>query len=246
MPSPLKGHGPRPILNCDMSPIRIVRHAVSCGAAFAIFALPGCKKAVAGSAATALVVVQGNLQQVQAGLQLPIPVVLRVTDASGAGIPAVPVTFAIGDGGGSVTPASIVSDTKGEVSVKWTLGPGAIVQSLYASAAGISPLKIMAFGILPSDIIIAQGNNQTAKTSATLAQSIVVRVLGGGNIPMVGVQVGFQVIGGGGGITPQSAFTNTLGEATAKWTMGTVPGINTAAVSASTLSAVTLTATATP
>ena len=93
---------------------------------------------------------------------------------------------------------------------------------------------------------MAQGNNQTGKAGVVLTNSIVVRVTGTGNLPMVGVPVAFQVSSGGGAITPQTILTNALGEATAKWTLGSVAGQNTATVSTAALLPVVLSATGTP
>ena len=206
-----------------------------------------CKKATTEvNLPDAIAIVQGNAQSVQAGLLLPTPVVVRVVDKNGLGMPSIPVTFVLSDGGGSVTPASATSDARGEVTVKWTLGPVQPLQSLTASASGVTPVRIQAQAILPSDISVAQGNNQTAKAGTVLTNSIVVRVTGTGNAPMVGVPVAFQVTSGGGAITPQTIVTNALGEATAKWTLGTVAGANTATVSSSTLTPVVLAATGTP
>lgn len=207
-----------------------------------------CKKAGTTEvvAPDAIAIAQGNAQSVQAGLQLPTPVVVRVIDKTGTGMAGIPVTFVLSDGGGSVTPASAISDARGEVTVKWTLGPLLPMQTLTASAPGVTPVRLQAQAILPSDLTIAQGNNQSAKAGAVLPNVIVVRVTGPGNVPMVGVPVAFQVTAGGGAITPQTVVTNALGEATAKWTLGTVAGQNTAMVSNSTVTPVFLTATGTP
>ena len=62
---------------------------------------------------------------------------------------------------------------------------------------------------------------------------------------MQGVTVGFQVLSGGGGMTPATVVTNALGEASTKWTLGTV-GLNTALAAAGSLPTVAVTATATP
>ncbi|MBA4070775.1 MAG: hypothetical protein C0497_02925 [Gemmatimonas sp.] len=214
----------------------------------ATLALSGCKKElpVAPVVPDALTIVQGNTQAGQAGLDLPTPIVLRVTDKSGLGMPDISVTLAIGEGGGIVTPASATTDARGEVKAKWTLGPRAVNQTLIASAPGVEPVTIRATGLVPSEIIIAQGNNQTAKVGLALQNAIVVRVLAAGNVAMVGVPVAFQVTAGGGAFSPQSIVTNSLGEATVKWTVGLLPGANSAIVTVSTLSPVTLSATATP
>ncbi len=212
-------------------------------------ALTGCAKAAATTeAATAatLTVVQGNYQSIQAGKELPASIILRVTDKTGASMTGIPVTLVVTEGGGTVTPASGMSDAKGEYTAKWTVGPTLSDNQLRAAVPGLDPVKVYAVGIVPSDIIVAQGNNQTAKVGASLPTSIVMRVVGAGNVPMSGVTVLFQVVGGGGSISPQSAVTSTLGEVTVKWTLGLSAGVQTAFVSASTLTPIVLTATATP
>lgn len=56
----------------------------------------------------------------------------------------------------------------------------------------------------------------------------------------------FQVVTGGGSISPQTAVTNAFGEVTVKWTLGAVAGPNSATAAASTLAPVQLSATANP
>lgn len=211
-------------------------------------AIAGCKKTATTEVATAsaITVVQGNNQAVQAGKDLPNPIVLRVTDKLGVAMAAVPVSLMVAEGGGIVTPSSGVSDTKGEFTAKWTLGPLNPDNQLRASVPGVDPIKIYATGIVPSDIIVAQGNGQVAKVGASLPTSIVVRIVGSGNTPMAGVTVLFQVVSGGGSMSPQSAVTSSLGEVTAKWTLGNAIGTQTAQISAATLSPATITASATP
>jgi len=220
-------------------------------AAVASLALAGCKKAepvapVAPAVPSAITIVQGNFQAAQAGLDLATPVILRVVDKDGLGISGLSIALTIGAGGGIVSPPSSTSDSRGEIKAKWTLGPGVTSQTLLASTPGVSPVTVFAIGYLPSDILVAQGNNQTAKVGLALPNAIVVRVIATGNIPMIGVPVAFQVGAGGGAISPQSILTNSLGEATVRWTVGLQPGVNTVIVTASTLAPVTLTATATP
>jgi hypothetical protein len=213
----------------------------------AVLLLAGCKKTVTAAVEPgALTIVQGNNQMVQAGKELPVPIVLRLTDKAGAAMANIPLTMVVAEGGGSVTPASGVTDAKGEYTAKWTTGPIFAGNKLIATVPGLDPVTIEAVGILPSDIVVAQGNNQTAKNGASLATSIVVRVVGPGNVPMSGVTVLFQVTGGGGSISPQTVVTNNLGEVVGKWTLGPNVGSQTAIVSASVLSPVTLIAFATP
>ncbi len=204
------------------------------------------KETVAPPVPAALLLVQGGNQSVQAGRELPNPVVLRVTDVDGVPVVKVPVGLVVATGGGAVTPASALTDESGEVRVKWQLGPADAAQSLAASSPGVEPVTVLATGIVPTDLVVAQGNNQSARGGAVLPTQIVVRVVGAGNTPMAGVTVGFQVTSGGGVITPQSGVTSSLGEVTARWTLGAAPGTQQIAVTSGALSPATVTATATP
>jgi hypothetical protein len=196
-------------------------------------------------APASLVVVQGANQSVQAGKDLPTSIVFRVLDSTGAPLSGVTVSLAIVSGGGAVTPASDTTNARGEFTSKWTLGPGVAQQSLVASVAGVTPVPVSATGLLPTTIVLVQGNNQTAKFGTALTNAIIVRVVGTANVPMQGVTVGFQVATGGGGMAPSTVVTNALGEATTKWTLGPA-GTNTALVTSGSLQPIQLSATATP
>ena len=209
-----------------------------------LLAFPGCTKTVEAHAASRLTIVQGHLQTAAAGTVLLTPVVLRVIGTDGAPIGKIPVSFNVLAGGGSVDPSSAVSDANGEVKARWTLGPGAQVQSMTGSAPGVDPVLLSANGILPSDLVIAQGNNQTGKAGAALTVQIVFRVTGGFNVPIPGQTVGLAITGGGGSISPQSAVTNALGEVSVRWTLGPQTGQQTATATAGTLGPIAITAIA--
>ena len=211
-----------------------------------MLSLNGCKKVVEAEAVDVLTLVSGGAQTRQAGRLLPAPLVLRATSAGGTAVGGAAITIVIVQGGGAVDSASIRTDANGEARVKWTLGPGVSAQVLQASVPDVEPLRVTATGIVPSDIVIAQGNNQSARIGVALPNGVVVRVLGANNTPMDSINVTFQITGGGGAIAPQSILTNASGEATVKWTMGPVAGANSAVVRASTIDPVTLGATATP
>lgn len=192
-----------------------------------------------------IVVVQGANQTVQAGRDLPTPIVFRVLDSADAPIAGVTVSLLVVAGGGAVTPASDTTNSRGEFTAKWTLGPGATQQIIVAAVAGVTPATVTATGLLPTTIVLVQGNNQTAKPATALTNSIIVRIVGTNNTPMQGVTVGFQVVSGGGAMSPLTVVTNALGEATTKWTLGAA-GSNTALVTAGSLQPIQLSATATP
>ena len=230
-----------------MTLTRVLSRIAFVCAALTVLAQSGCKKVPSAPViVSGFTIVQGNNQVAQAGVLLPTPVVLRVIDANGDGIPNVTVVFAVAAGGGTVAPASALSDANGVVSVKWTLGQGAPVQSLSAAVGETPPVVLFANALFPAAIVAAQGNNQTGKTGVSLSNSLVIRVTGDNNVPLTGIPVQFQVVTGGGAISPQTALTNAFGEVTVKWTLGTVAGLNSATASAATLNPVLLSATATP
>lgn len=207
-----------------------------------LFAGCGKKAVVEPPTPGSLILVQGNNQQAQGGSELPNPIVIRVLDTDGVPIGKLPIGFSVTQGGGSVNPGSAPSDENGEVKVKWTVGPNEVAQLLRASVPGVEAVNVTALALLPSDIVIAQGNNQNAKAGAALPNPIVVRVVGPGNVPMKGIAVAFQVVTGGGLISPQSGLTNALGEVTARWTLGGTAGVNSLAVSSGSLQPLTLNA----
>ena len=209
-----------------------------------LLAFPGCTKTVEAPTASRLSIVQGNMQQAAAGTLLPTTVVLRVYDTEGNPLSKIPVSFNITSGGGAVDPATVTSDANGEVKAKWTLGPAALTQTVSGSAPGVEPITLQAFGILPGDLIVAQGNNQSAKASAALPVQIVIRVTGGTNVPIPNQTVALSVTSGGGSISPQSAVTNALGEVMVRWTLGPATGLQQATVTAGGLGPIPISAVA--
>lgn len=210
----------------------------------ALLILTSCKEATAPATASRLTIVQGQLQQAAAGAALPLPVILRVIGTDGAPMAKVPISFNVLAGGGAVDPATGISDVNGEVKAKWTLGPGSQVQTLAGTAPGVEPVSIAAFGVLASDLVIAQGNNQSARPSTALPVSLILRVTGPNNVPIPNQTVAMAISSGGGSLSPASAVTNALGEVTVRWTLGPQAGLQTATASAGSVGPITIAATA--
>ena len=207
----------------------------------------GCAKdATAPRPVAGIVVVQGDAQTAQAGFELPNPIVFRAVDSTGAAVAGRSVTLVIGSGGGTGTPTTARTDAAGEISALWTLGPATPAQTLLASAPGFGPVTVTATGLVPALVVIVQGNDQIARVGTALPTMTVIRVLGTGNVPLVGIPVAFQVTAGGGSFTPQTATTNATGEVAVRWTLGGIAGPNSATVQVSTLAPVPLSATGTP
>lgn len=228
--------------------MRPPRHTLALAALFAavptLLAFPGCTKAVETPTAEKLTVVQGYGQVAAVGTALPTPIIMRVYGTDGAPLPKIPISFNVTAGGGTVEPGTATSDANGEVKVKWALGALGPVQTLSASAPGIESVQLAATGVMPSDLVVAQGNNQVAKISTALPVPIVLRVTGGNNVPIPGVTVALAILQGGGSLSPQSATTNALGEVSVRWTLGSQTGLQSASISAGGLGPVMVSAVA--
>jgi hypothetical protein len=228
--------------------MRQIRPTLLLSALFAavpvLLAFPGCSKPVESPTASRLTVVQGHQQTAAVGTVLPTPIILRVLATDGSPLGKIPVSFNVIAGGGTVEPGTAISDASGEVKVKWTLGGQGVVQALGAGAPGVDGVNLTATGIIPSDLVVAQGNNQVAKAGAALPVQVVLRVTGNNNVPIPHQTVALSITGGGGSISPQTATTNASGEVAVRWTLGTQPGAQSAAAIAGSLGPILLSATA--
>jgi len=79
--------------------------------------------------------VSGNHQEGISGHRLPQPLVARVEDEGGSGVPGVSISFSPGEASGTVSLDTAVTDADGEASTEWTLGNGR-TQSVAASVSG--------------------------------------------------------------------------------------------------------------
>lgn len=127
------------------------------------------------TAARAMHIATGNEQRAAPGALLPAPLVVRVVDAAGVGVPGTQVSFSVTAGGGTVEPASALTDARGEARAAWRLGVAAGEQTLAAASAGLanSPLQFRATAgdvrLLPRATITTATDHTCATTSAGAA-----------------------------------------------------------------------------
>lgn len=92
--------------------------------------------AVAGGA-DRLVPVSGDDQSARAGAELEDPLVVRLLDQAGNGIPNRAVTWVVAGGGGTAQPGTSSTDDEGRASTRWTLGPAQGLNTLNAVVSGV-------------------------------------------------------------------------------------------------------------
>jgi len=146
----------------------------------------------------ALNLVSVNGQSGVVGQALANPLVVKVVDAAGAGVPGVSVAWSVTSGGGALSAATTTTNAAGTATVTWTLGPTSGANTVSASVAGVPTIAAgvftatampgaatkLAFTVQPSAVVAraaiapavqvtvqdAQGNTATsATTSITLA-----------------------------------------------------------------------------
>ena len=97
----------------------------------------------------------GNNQVAAAGSALPESLAVIVRDQGGAALAGVNVTFAVTGGGGSVSPATRVTDASGIAKTRRTLGPNAGTQTTSATAGSLAPAAFSAIAQIQGAVNIA-------------------------------------------------------------------------------------------
>ena len=92
--------------------------------------------AVPGTASR-LLLVSGNNQSASPGQELPNPLVVRLVDEEGNGVPDRAVTWLVGIGGGGVSSTTSTTNGDGEAQIRWTLGPTTGRNTLKAVVSGV-------------------------------------------------------------------------------------------------------------
>lgn len=186
-------------------------------------------------------------QQARVGSAVPQPPGVRVRDQLNNPMPGVSVAFAVTAGGGTVTPAVVVTGSDGVAqATSWTLGPSAGTNTVTATVSGIAPVVFTAVGLAPTSIQAVTATTQQAPAGGSVSDPPGVRVRDQLNNPLSGVTVNYSVTAGGGLVTPASVITGADGIARLLgWTLGPNPGTNTVTATVSGLTPVTFTATGT-
>jgi hypothetical protein len=177
----------------------------------------------------------------------PSPSVI-VKDQNGLPMGGATVTFTVVSGGGSVSGATVTTDSSGVATVgSWTLGPVAGANVLEATSGSLSPVAFTATSTVGAAASLARntGDGQTAAAGSAvpIAPSVIVKDANGNPAP--NVTVTFAVASGGGSVTGATAVTSSAGVATVgSWTLGTATGANVLNATSGTLTGVAFTATA--
>ena len=93
---------------------------------------------VSATNATTLAISGGDAQSGAIATQLGTQLSVTVTDANGNPVSFANVVFAIASGGGTLSNATVPTNSAGIATTKWTLGPSTGTQTVSATSAGLS------------------------------------------------------------------------------------------------------------
>ena len=170
---------------------------------------------------TALVVVAGAGQRALAGHRLPEPIVLRAHAAQGQPVAGVVIRFILPEGEGRVEPDTAITDREGRVTVNWILGKRAGLQQLTARVAQLdSVLRVGADAdpVPGNTRVELAGGDTTGTAGRAVASPIRMRLTDSSGVALDGVPVRWRALDGGS--VAGEARTDSLGIASATWTLG--------------------------
>ena len=103
------------------------------------------------------------------GEVLQSPVIVQVTDAKGAPVAGVSVTWSVSSGGGSVSSTTTTSDENGHAEVLWTLGTTAGAESVQATVGTVNAsfTATAAPGEVAALVVVAGDQQNVAEGTAT-------------------------------------------------------------------------------
>jgi len=170
-------------------------------------------------AASSIAVKSGDRQRALAGRRLSDPIVVQALARGGQPVPGAAVNFQLADGEGQVEPSTAIADRDGRVRVSWILGPRPGPQRLLARAgSGDSTVVITAEADpIPGNIRVELvGAVPTGRAGSTPDQPVTLRFSDSTGVALAGVPVTWTLLDGGS--VEASARTDSLGNATARWT----------------------------
>lgn len=178
-------------------------------------------------AGSLLELVSGDHQTAAVGSALGDSLVVRVTDALGNPVAGVEVSWST-TGGGTISPANVISGTDGTAAAERVLGSASGQQGAQAAANGIAPVAFThtAEPANPTSLVMVSGNQQVGGVGAPLPDSLVVRLVDNNGNGVGGKAITWVVGNGGGSPSPSTSTTNPNGLAGTQWTLGPNAGSN--------------------
>jgi len=184
------------------------------------------------AAPKSLVLVNGNNGQDTVRATLHDTLIVAVRDTFNNPVPGINVTWAVTQGGGTVTLLTQPTDSAGRARALWSLGTVKGANALTASVSGLPAVTFnaTALGAPASTITIVGGDNQAALVNQYVGDSITVRVEDAYGNTVSGAPITWSASNSGEALGKQ-AVSGLGGIASATWKLGAEPGPQTVTVS---------------
>ncbi|MDP8980923.1 MAG: hypothetical protein M3O35_10060 [Acidobacteriota bacterium] len=178
-----------------------------------------------------LILVSGNTQSGSGGQTLPMPLVVRVTDAGGNALANVGVVYQVISGSGTLSNVT-ATDANGYSQATLTLGSTAGPGQVKVSVGSISKTFTFLVTVPVSGLNIVSGDAQSTQVNTAFGQPLVVKVTDGQGNAVVGAQVAFAVTSGNA--TVGTPLATTIAGGLASTTVQAGPNAGPITVQAST------------
>jgi Bacterial Ig-like domain (group 1) len=181
--------------------------------------------AVAGPAAT-LSVISGSSQSGTVGTILPLPLVVQAKDSFGNQVSGASVTFA-DSFGGTFSPNPATTSSNGQASTAFTLpttSHSGFAVTASSGTATVATLHETSVAGAPASEALSAGNKQSGAPGTQLPKPLVVVVKDQYGNAVSGVTVNFSDGGAGGSFLNSAPITNSVGQASATYTLPPTAG----------------------
>src|SRR5439155_17500070 len=158
---------------------------------------------------------------------LAAPIVAKVSDQYSNGVPGISVGFSDGSAGGSLSPTSLITDSLGRASARYTTPAKAGVITITGTSAGLHSPKFTetATAGAAAAITVVSGNNQTGPSSLQLPQALTVQIRDQYGNPVPGINVTYNDSGAGGSFSVNPVITNSSGVGASFYTTPASSGV---------------------
>jgi len=173
------------------------------------------------------VVYSGNKQSAPVKTLLAAPIVAKVSDQYSNGVPGISVGFSDGSAGGSLSPTSLITDSLGRASARYTTPAKAGVITITGTSAGLHSPKFTetATAGAAAAIKVVSGNNQTGPSSLQLPQALTVQITDQYGNPVPGIKVTYNDSGAGGSFSVNPVIANSSGVGASFYTTPASSGV---------------------
>ena len=163
----------------------------------------------------------GDSQSGEIGTPLTQPMAVEVRDSNGSPLAGTAVDFAVASGGGSISPASAVTDANGQASTTLTLGTVAGPNAVSAAATGIGSVTFTATATSlqdpPTQVALTPASAST-NTGSPISYQATIQDQFGNPVTSATNPVTFSVTGVTGSFSPSATVTPINGVASVTFT----------------------------